>query len=52
MPKSPEVEAWFKCYENQFGGNLASFNPRSKQHASLFHIGAEIPGKHETDPIA
>jgi uncharacterized protein YdhG (YjbR/CyaY superfamily) len=30
-----------------FGGNLASFNPRSKQHASLlFHTGAEIPGKH------
>ena len=29
-----------------FKGNLASFFPRSKQHASLmFHTGAEIPGK-------
>jgi uncharacterized protein YdhG (YjbR/CyaY superfamily) len=28
-------------------GNLASFFPRSKQHASLmFHMGAQIPGKH------
>ena len=28
-------------------GNLASFFPRSKQHASLmFHEGAKIPGKH------
>lgn len=26
---------------------MASFNPSSKQHASLmFHTGAEIPGKH------
>lgn len=26
-------------------GNLASFNPRSKKHASLmFHLGARIPG--------
>jgi hypothetical protein len=30
-----------------FEGNLASFFPRSKQHASLmFHLGAKIPGKH------
>ena len=29
------------------GGNLASFNPRSKKHASLmFHVGADIPGDH------
>jgi hypothetical protein len=29
-----------------FKGNLASFNPRSKQHASLlFHTGAQIPGE-------
>ncbi len=29
------------------GGNLASFNPRSKKHASLmFHSGAQIPGDH------
>lgn len=28
-------------------GNLASFFPKSKQHASLmFHTGAQIPGKH------
>lgn len=28
-------------------GNLASFFPKSKQHASLmFHEGARIPGKH------
>jgi hypothetical protein len=30
-----------------YRGNLASFFPRSKQHASLmFHQGALIPGKH------
>ena len=30
-----------------FRGNLASFFPKSKQHASLmFHQGALIPGKH------
>ncbi|MCB9663136.1 MAG: DUF1801 domain-containing protein [Alphaproteobacteria bacterium] len=30
-----------------FGGNLASFNPRAKKHASLlFHTGASIPGHH------
>lgn len=29
-----------------YKGNLVSFNPRSKQHASLmFHTGAKIPGK-------
>lgn len=28
-------------------GNIASFNPRSKKHASLmFHVGAKIPGDH------
>jgi len=28
-----------------YRGNIASFNPRSKQHASLmFHTGASIPG--------
>lgn len=31
----------------EFKGNLASFNPRSKQFASLmFHTGAMIPGDH------
>jgi uncharacterized protein YdhG (YjbR/CyaY superfamily) len=30
-----------------YRGNLASFFPKSKQHASLmFHVGARIPGKH------
>jgi hypothetical protein len=30
-----------------YRGNLASFFPKSKQHASLmFHSGAKIPGKH------
>lgn len=30
-----------------YEGNLASFFPKSKQHASLmFHLGAKIPGKH------
>jgi len=30
-----------------YRGNLASFFPKSKQHASLmFHTGAQIPGKH------
>jgi len=30
-----------------FEGNLASFYPKSKQHASLmFHQGAKIPGRH------
>ena len=30
-----------------YKGNLASFNPKSKQHASLmFHTGAHIPGDH------
>jgi uncharacterized protein YdhG (YjbR/CyaY superfamily) len=30
-----------------FEGNLASFFPKSKQHASLmFHQGARIPGEH------
>ena len=30
-----------------FKGNLASFYPKSKQHASLmFHAGARIPGRH------
>src|SRR6478752_5553910 len=30
-----------------YKGNLASFFPKSKQHASLmFHLGAQIPGKH------
>src|SRR5215470_7652547 len=31
-----------------YEGNLASFFPKSKQHASLmFHQGAKIPGAHK-----
>jgi hypothetical protein len=30
-----------------YKGNLASFYPKSKEHASLmFHVGAKIPGKY------
>jgi hypothetical protein len=30
-----------------YRGNMASFNPRSKNHVSLlFHTGASIPGHH------
>ena len=30
-----------------YRGNLASFYPKSRQHASLmFHLGAKIPGSH------
>lgn len=30
-----------------YGGNMASFNPRTKTHVSLmFHTGASIPGEH------
>ena len=33
-----------------FEGNLASFFPKSKQHASLmFHTGASIPGGPDTE---
>lgn len=40
---SKEVDAWFTRYN----GNLASFYPKSKEHASLmFHLGAKIPGTH------
>ena len=31
----------------EYGGNLASFQPRAKKFISLmFHRGSEIPGKH------
>ena len=78
MKTAPEVDAWFKAYDNPmkpvvqrlreivlnadrridecikwqaptfiYKGNLASFYPKSKQHASLmFHLGARIPGSH------
>jgi hypothetical protein len=31
----------------EFGGNLASIDPRTKKHVNLmFHQGASLPGKH------
>lgn len=45
----PRVEECIKWQAPTFTyrGNLASFYPKSKQHASLmFHVGAQIPGKH------
>jgi hypothetical protein len=33
-----------------YRGNLASFYPKSRQHASLmFHLGARIPGRDHAD---
>lgn len=41
-----EVLKW-KSPTFTYEGNMASFNPRSKKHASLmFHTGASIPGDH------
>ena len=41
-----EVIKW-KSPTFTFNGNIASFNPRSKKHASLmFHVGKKIPGHH------
>jgi hypothetical protein len=46
-PRMQECIKW-KAPTFTFNGNLASFNPRSKKHASLmFHNGAEIPGEFE-----
>ena len=45
----PRIEETIKWQAPTFTykGNLASFYPRSKEHASLmFHVGAKIPGKH------
>lgn len=45
----PRIEECIKWQAPTFvyRGNLASFFPKSKQHASLmFHTGARIPGKH------
>jgi hypothetical protein len=45
-PRIGETIKW-KSPTFVFNGNLASFNPRSKKHASLmFHTGAQIPGDH------
>jgi hypothetical protein len=45
----PRIEETIKWQAPTFmyRGNLASFYPKSKEHASLmFHTGAKIPGKH------
>ncbi len=45
----PRIEECIKWQAPTFTyrGNLASFFPKSKQHASLmFHAGAKIPGAH------
>jgi len=45
----PRIEETIKWQAPTFmyNGNLASFYPKSKEHASLmFHFGAKIPGKH------
>lgn len=43
-PRVVRVHKW-KSPTFVFKGNIASFNPRSKKHASLmFHTGAKIPG--------
>ena len=45
-PRISETIKW-KSPTFMYKGNLASFNPRSKKHASLmFHTGASIPGDH------
>jgi hypothetical protein len=45
-PRVEETIKW-KSPTFTYKGNIASFNPRSKAHASLmFHTGAQIPGKH------
>jgi uncharacterized protein YdhG (YjbR/CyaY superfamily) len=49
LAADPRIDECIKWQAPTFtyGGNLASFFPKSKQHASLmFHTGAQIPGKH------
>lgn len=49
LAADPRIDECIKWQAPTFTyqGNLASFFPRSKQHASLmFHLGAQIPGKH------
>jgi hypothetical protein len=44
-PRMEEVIKW-QAPTFVYKGNLASFYPKSKQHASLmFHVGAKIPGE-------
>ena len=49
LDADPRVDETIKWQAPTFTykGNLASFYPKSKQHASLmFHLGAKIPGDH------
>lgn len=49
LDADPRIEECIKWQAPTFTfrGNLASFYPKSKQHASLmFHAGARIPGHH------
>lgn len=49
LDADPRIDECIKWQAPTFAykGNLASFYPRSKQHASLmFHVGAQIPGRH------
>jgi hypothetical protein len=49
LDADPRIEECIKWQAPTFtySGNLASFYPKSKQHASLmFHTGARIPGDH------
>jgi uncharacterized protein YdhG (YjbR/CyaY superfamily) len=49
LDADPRIDECIKWQAPTFTyrGNLASFYPKSKQHASLmFHLGARIPGKH------
>jgi uncharacterized protein YdhG (YjbR/CyaY superfamily) len=45
-PRIEEVIKW-QAPTFVYKGNLASFYPKSRQHASLmFHVGTTIPGKY------
>ena len=49
LAADPRIDECIKWQAPTFTyeGNLASFFPKSKQHASLmFHLGAKIPGAH------
>jgi uncharacterized protein YdhG (YjbR/CyaY superfamily) len=49
LAADPRIEESIKWQAPTFSynGNLASFYPKSKEHASLmFHTGAKIPGTH------
>jgi hypothetical protein len=49
LEADPRIEETIKWQAPTFmyKGNLASFYPKSRQHASLmFHLGARIPGRH------